>query len=273
MSVRFVLTLAASLLAAGCVWAKDVTLQGALTQGGLIVGQAPGATSATINGRAVAVAPDGTFVFGLPAEAKAAGTLLVKYPDGTEEARALTVVAQKWKIERIDGLPPAMVNPPPEVTVRINRENALIAKARSGTLAETWFAGGFAWPVKGRISGVFGSRRVLNGQEMSPHWGMDIAMPTGTPVLAPAFGRVVLAENDLYYTGGTIILDHGYGVTSAYSHLSKVGVKVGQTVQTGEQIGAVGATGRVTGPHLHWTINWFDVRIDPALVVQPPPGG
>ena len=98
-------------------------------------------------------------------------------------------------------------------------------------------------------------------------------MPTGTPVVAPAPAKVVLAENDLYYTGGTVILDHGYGVTSSYSHLSKVTVRVGQTVQTGEPIGAVGATGRVTGPHLHWSINWYDVRIDPALVVRPPPGG
>ena len=262
--------LLAMLVGAAGAHARDISYNGAFLQGSLVVARAPGAQSAALDGRALTIAPDGTFVFGLSAEAKAEARLLVRYADGFEEAHTLPIARQTWKVERVDGLPPAMVNPPAAVQARIARENTLIANARKDQTPETWFAGGFAWPVVGRISGVFGSRRVLNGQPMSPHWGLDIAMPTGTPVLAPAPGRVTLAESDLYYTGGTIILDHGYGVTSTYAHLSKVAVKVGQTVQPGEQIGAVGATGRVTGAHLHWTINWFDVRIDPALVVPPP---
>ena len=145
------------------------------------------------------------------------------------------------------------------------------SKARGESAASLWFLGGFDWPVTGRISGVFGSRRVLNGQEGAPHWGLDVAASTGTPVRAPAAGRVVLAEPDFYLSGGTILLDHGYGVSSSYSHLSKVAVQAGDEVRQGDLIGAVGATGRVTGPHLHWTLNWYTVRIDPALVVPPMP--
>ncbi len=267
----FAAALLAMLVGAAAAHARDISYSGALVQGGLVIASAPGAQSATVDGRAVTVAPDGTFVFGIHAEAKPEARLIVRYGDGFEEMHTLPVKRQIWKVERVDGLPPAMVNPPPAVQARIARENALIASARRDQAPETWFAGGFAWPVVGRISGVFGSRRILNGQPMSPHWGLDIAMPTGTPVVAPAPARVTLAESDLYYTGGTIILDHGYGVTSTYAHLSNVGVKVGQIVQLGEQIGAVGATGRVTGAHLHWTVNWFDVRIDPALVVAPAP--
>lgn len=261
----------AVLVGAAAAHARDISYSGAFIQGGLVVAHAPGAQSALLDGRPVTVAPDGTFVFGIGADAKPEARLVVRYGDGFEEMHTLPVKRQIWKVERVDGLPPAMVNPPPAIQARIARDNALIANARKDQTPETWFAGGFAWPVVGRISGVFGSRRILNGQPMSPHWGLDIAMPNGTPVGAPAPGRVTLAESDLYYTGGTIILDHGYGVTSTYAHLSKVGVKVGQTVQTGEPIGAVGATGRVTGAHLHWTINWFDVRIDPALVLAPAP--
>lgn len=253
--------------------AGEVSFQGAFRQGGLILAHATDATAASLDGRAVAVAPDGTFVFGFGPEAKAEATLVVRFRDGTEESLAIRVAPQIWKVERIQGLPAAMVNPPAALAARINRENAAIARAHAAATAGEWFAQGFAWPVTGRISGVFGSRRVLNGQEMSPHWGLDVAVPTGTPVTAPAPGIVVLAEPDLYYTGGTVILDHGFGVTSTYSHLSQVSVRAGQMLQTGEALGAVGATGRVTGAHLDWRINWFDVRIDPALVVPAMPGG
>ncbi|MBM3506122.1 MAG: M23 family metallopeptidase [Alphaproteobacteria bacterium] len=267
--IRAAATLLVALLCASAALARDIAFTGALMQGGLVVARAEGARAAQLDNRTLAVAPDGTFVFGLAPDAKAEALLVVRYADGTEEARTLQVARQTWKVERIDGLPPAMVNPPPAVQARISREATLIANARRKSATEPWFAAGFGWPVVGRISGVFGSRRVLNGQEMAPHWGVDIAMPTGTPVLAPAPGVVTLAEPDLYYTGGTIILDHGFGVMSTYSHLSKVSVQVGQVLKAGDTLGAVGATGRVTGPHLHWNIHWFDVRIDPALVAPP----
>ena len=231
--------------------ARDVTFTGAFVQGGLVIAQAPGAVEATLDGRAVAVAPDGTFVFGLGADAKPEAQVVVRFADGASEAHALKVARQNWKVERVNGLPAETVNPPPAVQARINAENAQIAKARAQSALSPWFKDGFAWPVTGRISGVFGSRRVLNGQESAPHWGLDVAAPTGTPIRAPAPGRVVLAERDLYLTGGTVIVDHGYGVSSSYSHMSKVDVKVGDELASGDVLGAVGATGRVTGPHLH----------------------
>lgn len=255
--------------------ARDVTFTGSFVQGGLVVAHAPGATEAVFDGRTLPIAPDGTFVFGLAPDAKSEAPVVLRYADGASETQVLKVARQVWKVERVNGLPPETVNPPPAIQQRINAENAKIAKARADSAASPWFLAGFDWPVTGRISGVFGSRRVLNGQEGAPHWGLDVAAPTGAPVRAPAPGRVVLAEPDFYLSGGTVLLDHGFGVSSSYSHLSKVTVKVGDEVKQGEPIGAVGATGRVTGAHLHWTMNWYNVRIDPALVVppMPQPGG
>ena len=129
----------------------------------------------------------------------------------------------------------------------------------------------FQWPVEGRISGVYGSQRILNGIPKRPHFGIDIAAPAGTPIRAPAVGLVTLAADDHYYTGGTVILDHGHGLTSAFLHLQEVRVAPGQTVAQGEVIGTLGATGRATGPHLDWRINWFDQRLDPAFFVPPMP--
>jgi murein DD-endopeptidase MepM/ murein hydrolase activator NlpD len=174
-------------------------------------------------------------------------------------------------VQRIDGLPPRQVTPPQEVLDRIRVENIEIGKARANDTPQAWFAGGFVWPAIGPISGVYGSQRILNGKPRQPHYGVDVAMPTGTPVRAPAPGRVTLAENDLYFTGGTVILDHGHGVTSAFLHMSKVHVQVGDVLGQGDLLGEIGATGRVTGAHLDWRVNWFKVRIDPELVVGPMP--
>lgn len=251
--------------------ARDITFTGSFTQGGLVVVHAPGATAAALDSRSLAVAPDGTFVFGLAPDAKSEVQVVLRYADGTSETQTLKVARQTWKVERVNGLPPETVNPPPAVQQRINAENAQIAKARAESAQALWFLSGFDWPVTGRISGVFGSRRVLNGQEGAAHWGLDVAAPTGTPIRAPAPGRVLLAEGDFYLSGGTVILDHGYGVSTSYSHMSKVSVKAGDELKQGDLLGAVGATGRVTGPHLHWTMNWYTTRIDPALVVPPMP--
>jgi murein DD-endopeptidase MepM/ murein hydrolase activator NlpD len=152
---------------------------------------------------------------------------------------------------------------------RIARENAAIGAVRALNTPVPWFAGGFQWPAIGRISGVYGSRRILNGLTRQPHYGVDVAAPTGTPVTAPAPGTIAMAEPDLYYTGGTVMIDHGFGVTSVLSHLSAVMVAVGDHVSTGDVVGLIGATGRVTGAHLDWRVNWFTVRLDPALLVGP----
>ena len=169
-------------------------------------------------------------------------------------------------MQRIDGLPEKMVTPPKEVLQRIRAENARIAAVRARDRAAADFATGFAWPVTGAITGVYGSQRVLNGKPRQPHYGIDIAAPAGTPVRAPADGVVTLAETGMYFTGGTVILDHGHGLTSAFLHLSKLEAGEGEAVERGEVIARVGATGRVTGAHLDWRVNWFDARLDPKLL-------
>jgi len=251
--------------------AGEVFLTGSFTQGGLVWGQAPGAVAVNLDGREVPLAPAGAFLFGLGPDAVVVAVLEVVFADGSRKVRTLDVSGRNWAVERIEGLPAAMVTPPPEVLARIRSENAAIGAVRRLNTPQSWVWEGFRWPLTGRITGVFGSRRVLNGEQRRPHYGVDIAAPTGTPVVAAAPGMVALAEPDLYYTGGTIMVDHGYGITSVYSHLSAVNVGVGDFVDAGEEIGHVGATGRVTGAHLDWRVNWFEVRLDPALLVPPMP--
>jgi murein DD-endopeptidase MepM/ murein hydrolase activator NlpD len=195
----------------------------------------------------------------------------VVLPDGTRARRALRVAPRAYDVQRIDGLPEEMVSPPPEVLARIKAENARIAAARAVDAPVPMYESGFVWPVTGPITGVFGSRRILNGEPRRPHFGVDIAAPEGTPVRAPVDAVVAIAERDMYFTGGTIVLDHGHGLTSVYSHLKEVWVKDGDKVRQGDPIGSVGHTGRVTGAHLDWRVNWFDQRLDPVLLVPPMP--
>lgn len=249
--------------------ASPLSLQGRFEQGGMILGQAPAGSRVSVDGQAIRVSGDGRFVFGFGRDHGPKAELTVDYPDGGRERRTLTIAKRQYRIQRIEGLPKKMVTPPPEVLQRIRDENARIAAVRRRDNEMTWFAEPWIWPAKGIISGVYGSQRVLNGKPRRPHFGLDVAAPTGTPVVAPTDAVVALAESDLYFTGGTVMLDHGHGVTSVYSHLSRVTVKAGQTVAQGDLIGAIGATGRATGPHLDWRINWFKERLDPAFVVPP----
>ena len=189
-------------------------------------------------------------------------------PDGGREPAARGVTRRDWRAGRVNGVPPKRVNPPPAIAERIKREQAQVTAARARDDDRTDFTQTFIWPVQGRISGRFGNARVYNGQPGAGHSGMDIAVPTGTPVKAPAAGVVTFAGPDLYLTGGTLLIDHGYGVSSNFLHLSRIDVKVGDRVTQGQVIAAVGATGRATGPHLHWGMNWFDTRIDPLLVLE-----
>jgi len=249
--------------------ALAIELTGPLTQGGLITGTAAPGIAVAFEGRDLRVDPNtGTFVFGIGRDHGAEAELTITHPDGRVEARKLTIAPRQWRIERIDGLPPSKVTPPPEVLERIRREGALINAARARDSATMDFAQGFILPAQGRLSGFYGSQRILNGKPRRPHLGLDVAGPVGTPIHAAAPGEVVLAEADLFYTGGTVAIDHGHGLTTIYSHLNSVDVQVGDTVDRGAPIGTLGATGRATGPHLDWRLNWFNVRLDPQLVLE-----
>ena len=198
---------------------------------------------------------------------------MVTHGDGRIERRVIEVAPREYRIQRIDGLPREKVTPPEAVLARIREEGARVAAARANDDPRTDFRDGFVWPLTGRISGVYGSQRVLNGEPRRPHFGVDVAAPTGTPVAAPADAVVRLADDDLYFSGGTLIMDHGHGLTSTFIHLSKILVEPGQRVRQGEVVAEVGATGRATGPHLDWRMNLFDARLDPQLLTPPMPDG
>jgi murein DD-endopeptidase MepM/ murein hydrolase activator NlpD len=249
--------------------ANGIELKGQFTQGGLVLGTVPAGSEVWLDERQVRVTPDGQFVIGFGRDAKPTARLEVRLRDGARQTRELAVKPRRYAIERVDGLPQEQVTPPAEVLARIRAEADLVAVIRRTETLETWFRSGWHWPAEGKVSGVYGSQRILNGEPRQPHFGLDIAGPVGTPVVASAAGRVSLAENDLYFTGGTIIIDHGYGLSSTYSHLNSVEVRQGQVLSPGERIGTIGATGRASGPHLDWRLNWFEVRLDPQLLLPP----
>jgi murein DD-endopeptidase MepM/ murein hydrolase activator NlpD len=237
-----------------------------VSQGCAVFGRVDPGSRLRLDGRELRLAADGLFVFGVGRDAKGPLLLELSTADGKTRRIELEVAARQWRIERVDGLPPSTVAPPPEIAARIAREQARVVAARRRDAPQADFADGFDWPLRGRISGVYGSQRILNGEPRAPHSGLDVAAPTGTALRAPAAGTVTFADPDLYLTGGTVLIDHGHGLSSVFLHLSRIDVEVGQRLQPGEVFGAVGATGRATGPHMHWGLNWFDVRIDPALL-------
>lgn len=251
--------------------AGDLILDGNLVQGGLIIGTVTPGAEVQIGDRVLRVSPEGRFVLGFGRDAEAEAELNVTYPDGSKEARLLPVKPRTYDIESIDGVAEKYVSPPEEVQARISRESAEIARVRAIDRPEVWFENGFVWPATGRISGVYGSQRIFNGEPRRPHFGVDIAAPIGTPISAPADGIVSLAEPDLYYSGGTVILDHGHGLTSTFLHMNSLSVEVGQKIKQGAEIGKLGSTGRSSGPHLDWRMNWFEERIDPQLLAGPMP--
>ncbi|GAB4187864.1 MAG: M23 family metallopeptidase [Wenzhouxiangellaceae bacterium] len=262
-----ILPLVAALMVASSGHAEMLRLEGSITQGGMIRGKVPPHSQVSYDGEPLQVSSAGDFVFGFGRDDAAEHELLVILPDGGRIRRLLQPDPRAYKIEHVDGVPQETVEPPAHVLKRIRREAALVSQARQRRDTRVDWAPAFIWPAKGRISGVYGSQRVLNGKPSRPHYGVDVAAPVGTPVVAPADGVVTLAEDDLFYSGGTIIIDHGHGVSSSFLHLSEVAVTVGQTILQGERIGAIGATGRASGPHLDWRMNWHNQRIDPQLLV------
>ena len=244
-----------------------LTLKGYFVQGGVVTGRSGRLKAMTLNDREVPLGPKGEFVFGFARDEKSSLVLTLVYNNGKFESHPLEVAKRRYDIQRIDGLPPKQVTPPPEVLARIKRDNAKIGKARRAQGDWQDFASTWIWPAHGRISGVYGSQRVLNGKPRRPHFGVDIAAAIGTPVVAPAGGLVRLAEKDLYFSGGTIIIDHGQGLQSTFLHMESVEVAPQQRVEKGERIGSIGATGRVTGAHLDWRVNWFSRRLDAQFLL------
>jgi murein DD-endopeptidase MepM/ murein hydrolase activator NlpD len=244
-------------------------IRGQLQPGGLIHVQLEPGSSARLNGNQLSVTRDGLLVFGFGRDASVDQVLEIKKPNGSTKKQKLTLQKRNYKVQKIRGLPKIKVIPPFAQRKRIVSERHLIITARNKKTKRRDFLGGFSWPVKGRISGVFGSQRILNGVPRSPHYGLDIAAPEGTPVLAASSGVISLAHENMFFTGKTILIDHGLGVSTIYVHLSEISVEVGQRVERGQLVGLVGMTGRATGPHLHWGLSWGQVRLDPQLVVPP----
>jgi biotin carboxyl carrier protein len=239
----------------------------AASQGAMVIGKVPPGSRVTYAGRTLRATAYGSVVFGIGRDATGPLQLDVQPPNAATQHISINVAPRDWPIEHVNGTPPATVNPPPAIAARIEQEQAQVTAVRSRDGDELGFAQPFIWPVQGRISGRFGNQRVYDGTPKAPHSGMDIAAATGTPVKAPADGVVTFANPGLYLTGGTVVLDHGHGISSNFLHLSRIDVKVGDVIKQGDTLAAVGATGRATGPHLHWGMNWFDVRIDPLLVL------
>ncbi len=248
----------------------SLAINGTFTQGALVRGQVDKGAEVFLNGERVAANKDGKFVIGFEREAPLEQQLMVKSASGELLVRDITLSKREYDIQRIDGLEPKMVTPPKEVSARIKQDNINVANARSGNSELDALFTKFEWPATGPITGVYGSQRVLNGVPKWPHYGVDVGGPTGTPVYAPVDGVVTLAE-DLYYSGNTLILDHGMTVFSTFLHLDSMTVEVGDKVKQGEQIGTIGATGRATGPHLDWRINLGKMRLDPQTVVSGTP--
>jgi len=251
--------------------AQPLELHGTLEQGALVTGKVVPGTRVELDGKPVRVTPGGTFALGFDRDAKSKAQLTLIAANGQRSERSLSIQQRQYAIQRVTGVPQETVEPPPEQLQRILEEQKWVEQARAVDSNREDFVGPFAWPLQGPISGVYGSQRFYNGVAGRPHFGVDVAAPIGTQVRAPADATVTLAQPDLFFSGGTLIMDHGYGVSSTFMHLSRLLVKRGEQVQAGQVVAEVGATGRASGPHLDWRINWFNVRLDPQTVVEPMP--
>ena len=244
-----------------------IEFRGKFLQGHYIVGLTDPSAQIIIDKKKVKVSKNGYFVFGIDRDRKFDLTI-IKIKDGKKNKIVKKVLKRKYNIQRIDGLEESKVTPPESVYKRIKQENNRIGEARAINSDLLFFKNQFIMPVKGIISGVYGSQRILNGKPKWPHYGIDIAAKQGTKIKSSGSGVVTMSESDLYYTGGTIIMDHGHGISTIYSHLETILVSIGDKINQGDIIGTVGSTGRSTGPHLDFRINWFQTRLDPMSVLN-----
>lgn len=253
----------------------DFQLTGTATQGGTMTGIAPAGTVALkLDDQLVPVDADGQFVIAFDRDAAPSARLVARLPDARTVERQLTISPRAWRIERINA--PMRPTKSTEAFLALRKpELEAIAAARDVVTDAQGWRQRFIWPRIGRISGLFGSQRVYQGTAGAYHGGVDVAGATGLPVVAPADGVVILAAADKPFTleGHLLMIDHGHGLNSAFLHLSRIDVKPGDHVTQGQRIGAIGATGRATGPHLHWGMKWNDARIDPLLIAGPMPNG
>ena len=246
---------------------NKIDLEGYFIQGGYVKGKTSSKIKIKFENRDVYLSKKNKFILGFGRDYSEVANLKFNI-DNKWINKTLKIKKNKYKIQKIDGLPKKFVSPPKEIYERIIRENKLIAKVRSLNSKIDYTFQDFLLPANGIITGVFGSQRILNGKPRRPHYGIDIAAKKGSKVISPTDAIVRLSKKDLYFTGGTIMLDHGHGITSVYSHLSKVLVKKNDKIQKGDVIGLIGSTGRSTGPHLDWRINWFDQRLDPMMFIK-----
>ena len=248
--------------------AASINVSGEVQQGGLIVGKTEANNIVTLNGKPLPVSTQGDYVFGFSRDDVSSYQLVITEPDGTKAKKIFTPLKRDYKLQRIEGIKKSIMQPNPKAIARAQQDSKQIKAARKISSNLTSFAQGFIAPIKGTITGVYGSQRIYNGVPKRPHFGLDYAGDIGDPVKAPASGKVLLWVPDMFYSGGTMIIDHGQGISSTFLHLSHSSVKQGDTVKQGEVVASVGNSGRATGPHLDWRINWFDVKIDPALVLK-----
>ena len=244
-----------------------IEFKGKFLQGHYIIGITDPSAKIIIDKKNVKVSSDGYFVFGIDRDRKF-DLVITKITNGKKEKIVKKILKRKYNIQRIDGLEESKVTPPESVYKRIREENNKIGEARAINSDLSFFKNQFIMPVEGIISGVYGSQRILNGKPRWPHYGIDIAAKKGTLIKSSGSGVVTMAEEDLYYTGGTIIMDHGHGISTIYSHLETVMVSIGDKINKGDIIGTVGSTGRSTGPHLDFRLNWFQTRLDPMSILN-----
>lgn len=240
-------------------------------QGGVVIGRVAEGVQVEYAGKLLRLAPGNQFVLGLGRDAPAEASIITIDSHGQRQVHSFKVKQRQYNIQKVTGVPQQTVTPNPEQVERAKREAQMAAEARQGDLPLTFFAQPFIWPLEGRVSGVYGSQRFYNGVPNSPHYGVDIARPVGALVKAPAGGVVTLVHPDMFFSGGTLIIDHGHGLSSTFIHLSEILVKKGDAIAQGQAIAKVGMTGRATGPHLDWRMNWFEERVDPQLLVPPMP--
>lgn len=252
------------MLACGIANASEIKLRGSFEQGGIIIGQAQGAKEISVNGVDKYISDDGEFVIGIGRDYD--GEIKIIADD---EEKIVPISKRKWGVQKINGLKKNKVTPLAEDTKKIEKEFTYIKKARKEILYNDYFDSGFINPIKdGRISGEFGNQRILNGKPKNPHSGTDIAATKGTDIVASGEGIISLAQNDLFYTGNVVMINHGLGLQTIYAHMDTIIVKEGQMVKEGQKIGTVGDSGRATGPHLHFGASVDNIKFDPMNLIK-----